>query len=70
MVDYNTDYSRNLTYDKILGYVPSVSLPFYHWKIWKWQKVSCFCGISFISRDSGLVPQEYANHYVLTHIKD
>jgi hypothetical protein len=56
--------------DPMLGYVPAVPLPFYSWQFWKWQKVRCQCGATFVSRDLGLMPPEYETHYVLTHIKE
>ena len=55
--------------DPVLGYMPSVPLPFYCWQIFWWQKVRCYCGKEFISRDLGMMPPEYRNHYVLTHIE-
>ena len=59
--------------DPELGLVPWVPCPFYCWHLrilhWRWQKVRCReCGKEFISRDLGLMPPEYRNHYVLSHI--
>lgn len=57
------------TYDPQLeAYMPAVPCPYYCWQFWKWQKVRCECGKEFISRDLGLVPPEYAAHYVLNHL--
>ncbi len=50
--------------DPILGYIPSVPLPFYGrskwWRIW--EHFGCHCGRYFKHE------QEYRNHYALTHI--
>lgn len=54
--------------DPDLGLIPSVPCPFYVWQRLWWQKVRCECGAEFISRDLGLMPPEYRNHYVLSHI--
>ncbi len=56
------------TRDPELGLVPAVPLPFYVWQRWRWQKVKCACGKTFISRDRGLLPREYEIHYVLAHM--
>ncbi len=61
---------RSYTLDKVLGYVPAIPLPFYCWQFWKWQKVRCECGKTFISRDLGLMPREYETHYALNHIAE
>lgn len=58
----------NFTRDPDLGLVPAIPCPFYCWQFFKWQKVRCVCGREFISRDLGLLPKEYCNHYALTHI--
>ncbi|HXI85303.1 MAG TPA: hypothetical protein VNL17_14575 [Verrucomicrobiae bacterium] len=55
-------------YDPLLGYMPDIPCPWYCWTFWKWQKVRCACGKTFISRDLGLMPPEYETHYVLNHI--
>lgn len=60
-------YSYSL--DPKLGYMPAVPLPFYVWEFWKWQKVRCHCGATFISRNLGTMPPEYERHYVLTHVE-
>ena len=58
------------TYDPQLGYIPSVPLPWYCWQFWKWQKVRCQCGATFISSDLGMMPLEYKRHWVLTHMAE
>lgn len=58
------------TRDRDLGYVPAIPCPFYVWQFWKWQKVRCFCGKEFVSRDLGLMPPDYETHYSLNHIKE
>jgi hypothetical protein len=50
-----------------LGYMPCAPCPFYVWELWKWQKVRCDCGKTFVSRDLGLMPREYEAHWMLTH---
>lgn len=54
--------------DLFMGLIPAIPLPFYNWQRWKWQKVTCICGKTFISKDLGLKPKEYEQHYALTHI--
>lgn len=55
--------------DPITGaYVPAVPCLWYVWQFWKWQKVKCQCGKTFISWDLSLMPKEYECHYVLNHI--
>ena len=54
--------------DAELGYIPDIPLPYYCWQFWKWQKVQCVCGKTFISRDLGSTPREYEAHYALEHI--
>lgn len=59
---------KAFTRDSELGLVPSVPCPYYCWQFWKWQKVRCECGATFISRNLGLMPPEYEAHYALNHI--
>ncbi len=61
---------RSYSIDSVTGgWVPAIPLPFYCWQIWKWQKVRCTCGKTFISRSLGLMPPEYETHYALNHVQ-
>ena len=62
--------SQSYSLDPELGYLPTIPLPFYVWQRLWWQKVRCFCGETFISRNNGLLPEEYERHYALTHITE
>jgi len=55
---------QSYTYDPVLGYVPSIPLPFFGTtKWWKfWIHYVCQCGQGF-SRQ-----KDYEIHYALTHI--
>jgi hypothetical protein len=68
-IDDGEGMTNSFDRDHELGLIPSVPLPFYVWtRLW-WQKVRCGeCGKEFISRDLGLMPPEYRNHYALNHI--
>ena len=50
-----------------LGWIPLPPCPFYVWQFWKWQKVRCQCGATFISRNLGEMPPEYELHWMLEH---
>lgn len=54
-------------YDAALGWMPVAPLPWYCWQFWKWQKVRCECGKTFVSRSLGLMPPEYEAHYMVNH---
>jgi hypothetical protein len=61
--------SNTMQQDSSLGWVPSIPCPFYVWQFWKWQKVRCQCGRTFVSRNLGLMPPEYERHFAINHIE-
>lgn len=61
--------AQGLALDPILKtWIASIPCPYYCWQFWKWQKVQCQCGQTFISRDLGLIPRDYETHFALNHV--